>query len=80
MEISGIRVNTIITFEAGPEAKSMIQVPVTINDDQVGLEAVETFSVSLFLTHSSDEVEVALPNVTVINIIDNDGRCSYTVS
>ena len=76
MEISGERVDTIITFDAGPGAPNVIQVPVTINDDQVGLEAVEMFSVSLALTQPSDAVMVATPNVTVVNIIDDDGRCT----
>ena len=76
MEISGVRVDTIITFEAGPDAVNVIQVPVAINDDEIGLEAVETLSVSLALTQLSDAVEVGQPNATVVNIPDDDGRCT----
>ena len=76
MEISGEPVDTIITFDAGPGAPDVIQVPVTINDDQVGLEAVEMFSVSLALTQPSDAVMVVSPDVTVVNIINDDGRCT----
>ena len=75
MVISGVRVDTTVTFGAGPAAPSVIDVVVQINDDQVGLEAVEMFSVSLALTQPSDAVEVGQPDVTVVNIIDDDGRC-----
>ena len=76
MEISGQPVDTIITFDAGPGALDVIRVPVTINNDQIGLKAVEMFSVSLALTQPSDAVMVAPPDVTVVNIIDDDGRCT----
>ena len=75
MVISGVRADTTATFGAGPDADSVIDVVVQINDDQVGLEAVEMFSVSLALTQSSDAAEVGQPNVAVISIIDDDGKC-----
>ena len=53
----------------------MLPVEVTINDNQVGLEAVEIFSVSLALTQPSDAAEVGQRNVAVISIIDDDGKC-----
>ena len=48
----------------------------TINDDQVGLEAVEMFPVSLALSQPSQAVAVGTPDTTIVNIIDDDGRCT----
>ena len=48
----------------------------TINDDQVGLEAVEMFSASLSLLRPSDAAVLIFLDVTTVNIIDDDGRCT----
>ena len=76
VEVSGVGVDTIITFGAGPAAPDVIRVNVTINDDQVGLEAVEMFPVSLELSQPSQAVAVGTPDTTIVNIIDDDGRCT----
>ena len=74
VEVSGVGVDTVITFGAGPAAPDVIRVNVTINDDQVGLEAVEMFPVSLELSQPNQAVAVGAPDTTIVNIIDDDGR------
>ena len=69
--ISADGISETITFPAGPSGS--IFATFTITDDDVGLEAVESYVASLELVVPNDGILVDR-NTTVINIEDDDGE------
>ena len=64
-------VDTIVTFQPGVNS---VLVDVALTDDNVGLENVEVFDLMLAPVPGQPAVEFVAPNVTTINVLDDDGR------
>ena len=65
-------VDTIVTF---PRGVNSVFVDILLTDDNIGLEDVEVFPLSLErLSITPSSVEFAPPSVTTINILDNDSK------
>ena len=69
--LSGGDVDQSITFTAGSSAGTSISISVTITDDNVGLEDVEQYA--LTLRNQSITTNVNLGGDTTISITDNEG-------
>ncbi|ORU95024.1 MAG: hypothetical protein A6F71_10280 [Cycloclasticus sp. symbiont of Poecilosclerida sp. M] len=76
--VSAEGINTIVTFEAGPGASDSIFISFGINDDEVGLEAVETYTVVFEILSSTDLVFPGMITETTVNILDTDSKNNYT--
>ena len=74
-------IDETITFGIGDVPPDSFQISLTLTDDQVALEAVETYTASLEIITGSNIVILGAPEETNINIIDNDGEnCSFFYS
>jgi hypothetical protein len=72
--VSAEGIDTIVTFGAGTSAPSSISIPFGINDDEVGLEDVETYTVSFEILTSTDLVQPGMPMMTQVNVVDSDRK------
>ena len=66
-------IDETITFGIGDVPPDCIQISLTLTDDQVALEAVETYTASLEIITGTNIVMLGAPEETNINIIDDDG-------
>ncbi len=73
MEISADPIDVIVTFLDGASALDNIEITFDITDDEVGLEAVETYRVSFEILTSTDLVRPGIIQTTDIFVMDNDG-------
>ncbi len=67
--VSAAGINTIVTFEAGPDAPNRTFVGFAINDDLVALEDLEMYTVRLLPPAS---VALGAISETSVKIVDND--------
>ena len=58
---------------AGPDAPNTISVTFDLTDDDVALEEVERYFASLTLVDSASGVLIVQPEMTQINVLDDDG-------
>ena len=68
---SAAPINQIITFD---DSTTSILVEFNITDDNYALEPVETYNVSLSLIGTDSRIMFVSPQVTNVNIVDNDGN------
>lgn len=71
--VSAQGINTTVTFGAGPDAVSRMNVTFVISNDLVALEDLEMYSVSLL---PPPEVVLGDINQTTVTILDDDGVLS----
>ena len=67
-------IDETITFGIGDVPPDRFQISLTLTDDQVALEAVETYTASLEIITGSNIVMLGAPEETNINLIDDDGE------
>jgi hypothetical protein len=72
--VSAEGMNTTVTFEAGTSAPNSISIPFGINDDEVGLEAVEMYTVTFEILALTNLVQPGMPMEAIINIIEVDRK------
>ena len=72
IERSADGINEVIIFGAGPSADNSITVQFDLTDDDVALEDVEQYFVSLSVPPGSGAL-VVQPERTQINVLDDDG-------
>ena len=77
IEHSAAAINEVITFRAGPEVPNTISVTFHLTDDDVALEEVERYFASLSVEDSASGVLIVEPEMTQINVLDDDGREKY---
>ena len=70
MKRSANNLPTSFTFPAG---QTSVRVPFTINDDMVGLEDLETYSVSLGLRNTALNINLGSRTTAKVQIMDDDG-------
>ena len=71
-------INVTIEFPAGSNS-SVVQVMFPITDDEIGLEDVERFRLTLVIPEGVVGVEVGDPGMAYINVVDDDGGLSVCV-
>jgi hypothetical protein len=71
--VSAEGIDTVVTFGVGTDS---ISIPLRINDDEVGHEAAEMYTVTFEILTLTDLVQPGMPMEAVINITDSD--CKYT--
>ena len=71
--ISAAIISERVTFGAGTTADDIITISFSIVDDDVGLEAVETYVADLEIVAADGIVVDHIYNVTKISILDDDG-------
>ena len=69
VENNGPLINTELTFISG--GARMLTFPVTIGDDMVGLENIESYSASITALSPMGNVDIGTP--VTLEIMDNDG-------
>ena len=70
-------IDETITFGIGDVPPDSIRISLTLTDDQVALEAVETYTASLEIITGTNIIVLGAPEETLINVIDDDGEnCS----
>lgn len=67
-------INEVIEFQGGPNAPNIIRVYFNLTDDEVALEAVETYEVTLDVLSSQDIVQIGTPEQTTVEVLDPDGK------
>lgn len=72
IERSADKIDATIEFQAGAQAPNIALVTFNLTDDEVALEAVETFVVTLEILTLTDIVQPGLQQ-TVVNVMDSDG-------
>jgi hypothetical protein len=72
--VSAEGIDTVVTFEAGTSAPDSISIQFGINDDDVGLEPVETYAVTFEILTLSGLVQPGMPADTIVNILDIDRK------
>ncbi len=63
----------MVTFEAGPDADNSITVEFTLTNDEVALEAVESYVGTLDIVGNPEGVTIGMIATTTINVEDDDG-------
>ncbi len=66
--------NQVVTFDAGSSALNSIPINFNINDDEIGLEAVEMYIASFDIISSVGNVVRGMPEQTTINVLDDDSK------
>ncbi len=66
--------NQEVTFGAGPSAPNFIPISFGINNDEIGLEAVEMYIASFEIISSVGNVMCGSPEQTTINVLDDDSK------
>ena len=61
-----------------PAGQISVPFVVPINDDNV-VEKNEEFLLTIDQSSSLNGVIIGSPNVTVVTILDNDGKCTYYI-
>ncbi len=64
----------MVTFEAGPDADNSITVQFTLTDDDVALEAIESYIGSLDIVGNPEGVILGMIDTTIVNVRDDDGE------
>jgi hypothetical protein len=72
--VSAEGINTTVIFQAGTSVSNSISIPFGINDDDVGLEDVETYTVRFEILSSTDLVQPGMPMEAVVSIVDSDRK------
>ena len=72
IEPSAAVLNEILTFEAGPSAPNVLNVQITITDDLVALEAIESYVASLEILGTPDNVIIGQHHKTTVSVHDDD--------
>ena len=72
IEQSAAAVDVVITFDAGPSAPNVINIPITITDDDVTLEALESYEVTLEIIGPAPNVLIGVHPTTTVNVEDDD--------
>ena len=71
---SASAVNETVTFQSGVGAPNSVSVSISLTDDQVALEAVESYIIRLEVALDTfTAIRIGSPSTTVINVLDNDG-------
>ena len=71
---SATAVNETVTFQSGVGAPNSVFVSIPLTDDQVALEAVESYIIRLEIALDTFvAIRIGFPSTTVINVLDNDG-------
>ena len=63
-----------VEFPAGGSRIEFIDITFRINDDDIGLEAIEMYVASFEIISAMGIVEPVAPETTVINILDDDSK------
>ena len=63
----------MVTFQGGTDAPNNISIPFQLKDDEVALEAVETYTVSFEILTSQSIVGKGMLEETRVNVNDPDG-------
>ncbi len=77
MEISASGFDEVVTFEAGSDADNSITVQFTLTDDEVALEAIESYIGSLDIVGNPEGVTLGMIDTTTVNVQDDDGELIY---
>ena len=78
---SATAVNETVTFQSGVGAPNSVFVSIPLTDDQVALEAVESYIIHLEIALDTFvAIRIGFPSTTVINVLDNDGINSMSHS
>ena len=64
----------MVEFQAGPSAPDSIFINFTLTDDEVALEADETYDVSFEILSLQSVVQPSSPQQTQIIVLDMDGK------
>ena len=75
--VSAEGIDIIVIFGAGPDADDSIFIPFGINDDEVGLEAVETYTVVFEILSSTNLVFPGMIIETTVNIEEDDRKLHH---
>ncbi|XP_064387615.1 uncharacterized protein LOC135335886 isoform X2 [Halichondria panicea] len=70
--ISASGFNEVVTFEAGPNADNSIIVQFTLIDDDIALEAIESYIGSLDIVGNPEGVTFGMVDTTTVNVRDDD--------
>lgn len=71
---SAASVDTVITFLAGQTAPDVINIPINITDDDVALEAIESYVASLEIIQPAPNVLIGAHPTTSVNVLDEDRK------
>ena len=69
----------MVTFEAGPDADNSITVQFTLTDDDVALEAIESYIGSLDIVGNPEGVILGMIDTTIVNVRDDDGELTIII-
>ena len=64
----------MVTFEAGPDADNSIIVEFTLTDDDIALEAIESYVGTLDTVGNPEGVTIGMIATTTVNVEDDDGE------
>ncbi len=67
----------MVTFEAGPDADNSIIVQFTLTDDDIALEAIESYIGSLDIVGNPEGVTLGMVDTTTVNVRDDDGELNH---
>ena len=76
---SATAMNQIITFDAGPSAQDVIAISINITNDDIALEAIESYVVNLEIVGSPTNVVIGRHEVTTVNVLDEDCKFALPV-
>ncbi len=69
----------MVTFEAGPDADNSITVEFTLTDDDIALEAIESYIGTLVIMGNPEGVTIGVIATTTVNVEDDDGEFNNNI-